>query len=134
MSLQTAVIKTGATWAPTGGTDLTFTPDGRAVSDGVSLVVAADTNLTLRRTLLCKATLPALPAKVGEYAKLGRASLTYKIPFISSDGKLYQQPVRIEMGFHSEYSDANKAIVIADAAAFVADADFANFWRYLILT
>lgn len=133
MSLINATIKTGATWAATGGSDLAFTPDGRAIPDGVNLVVLADTNLVLRRSLAARATMPALPTKTGDYARLGRAHLTYLVPFIASDGKLYKQPVKIEMGFHPEYTDANKAAVINDATAFLADTDFANFWRYLVL-
>jgi hypothetical protein len=131
MSLVNAVVKTGATWAPTGGSDLTFTGDGRAVTDGLSLVVAADTNLLTRRSLTVRATLPALPSKAGEYAKLGRNSLVYKVPFIAADGKLYTQSVRVEMAFHPEY--AGKNTVIADTAAFVADADFTAFWQSSIL-
>lgn len=132
MSLANAVVKTGATWAPTGGSDLTFTSDGRAINDGISLVVAADTNLLTRRSLVARAVLPALPAKAGEYAKLGRNSVVYKVPFIAADGKLYTQSVRIEMAFHPEYSSKNT--VIADAAAFIADADFTSFWQSSILT
>lgn len=134
MSLANAIIKTGATWAPTGGSDLTFVSDGRQISDGLSLVVAADTNLVLRRTLLARATLPTVPAKVGDYARLGRAALTYGIPFLAADGKLYKQTVKIEMAFHSEYASANKNVVIADSAAFIADADFLTFWQSLLLS
>lgn len=132
MSLANAVVKTGATWAPTGGSDLTFTGDGRAVNDGISLVVTADTNLLTRRSLVARAIMPALPAKAGEYAKLGRNSVVYKIPFVAADGKLYTQSVRIEMAFHPEYTAKNTAI--ADTAAFVADADFTAFWQSSILS
>lgn len=132
MSLLNAVVKTGATWAPTGGSDLTFTSDGRAVNDGVSLVVTADTNLLTRRSLVARAILPALPSKAGEYAKLGRNSVVYKVPFIAADGKLYTQSVRIEMAFHPEYTGKNT--VIGDAAAFVADSDFTSFWQSSVLS
>jgi hypothetical protein len=127
LSLINAIIKTGATWAPTGGTDVTFVPDGKTVQDGISLVVAADTNLLTRRSLTARAVLPALPAKTGDFAKLGRNSLVYKVPFVAADGKLYLQTVRIEMAFHAEYTGKNT--VINDATAFIADSDFANFWQ-----
>lgn len=134
MGLQTATIKTGATWAPTGGTDLSFVPDGKALTDGVNLVVVADTNLLLRRSLTARATLPAAPTKVGNYAKLGRNSIVYKLPMVALDGKTYVQSVRIEVTFHAEYSLANKTIAIQDACALTADSDFQNFWLSSILT
>lgn len=134
MSLNPAVIKSGATWAPTGGTDLTFVPDGRAVSNGLSLVVQADTNLLTRRQLTLRATLPAAPARAGDYAKLGRCSAVLKIPFIASDGKLYLQTVKVDTAFHAEYAQASKNAAINDGAALLADSDFANFWQSSLLT
>lgn len=132
MSLSNAVFKSGATWAPTGGSDVTLVPDGRVVSNGLSLVVSGDTNLLTRRGFVFVSTLPALPAAVGAYAKLGRNSLKNTIPFIAADGKLYIQTVRVETAFHSEYTGKNTAI--ADVAAFVADSDFAGFWQSSLLT
>lgn len=134
MSLLNAIIKTGCTWAPTGGTDVTFVPDGRQVSDGVSLVVAADTNLLTRRTLVAKATLPALPANANAYAKLQRGVLTYKIPMIAADGKLYQQTVAINTSFHPETTDSAKAVILTESVSFLADADFLNFWKLGLLS
>lgn len=132
MSLSNAVFKSGATWAPTGGLDVTLVPDGRSVKNGLSLVVSGDTNLLTRRSLQCVATLPALPANSGAYAKLGRNSIKYAIPFVAADGKLYSQTVRIEVAFHTEYASKNTAI--ADVAALVSDSDFLSFWQSSILT
>jgi len=134
MSLQNATIKSGATWTPTGGSDLALVPDGRAVADGLSLVVSADTNLVTRRGVNLRSIMPTIPAKASDYARLGKNSLVYRIPFLASDGKLYIQSVRIEMAFHSEYPSATKNVVIADGAAFIADSDFTNFWQSSILT
>lgn len=132
MSLTNAVYKSGATWAPTGGSDVTLVPDGRVVKNGLSLVVAADTNLLTRRGFTFVATLPAMPVSTGAYAKLGRTSLKEVIPYLAVDGKLYLQTVRIETAFHSEYTGKN--VAIADAAAFVSDSDFTSFWQSSLLT
>jgi len=132
MSLTNAVFKTGASWAPTGGSDVTLVPDGRQVTNGLSLVVSGDVNLLTRRGIVVTTTLPALPATSGAYAKLGRNALKYSIPFIAADGKLYTQTVRIETAFHSEYSSKNTAI--ADIAALVSDSDFTAFWQSSLLT
>lgn len=132
MSLSNAVFKSGATWAPTGGSDVTLVPDGRVVKNGLSLIVSGDTNLLTRRGMQFTATLPALAASSASYAKLGRNSVKYSIPFIAADGKLYTQTVRVEMAFHSEYALKNTAI--ADVAALVSDSDFVSFWQSSILT
>lgn len=132
MSLLNAVFKSGATWAPTGGTDVTLAPDGRQITNGVSLIVTGDTNLLTRRGLVLQATLPALPATSGAYARLGRNSAKYTLPFIAADGKLYTQTVRVETAFHAEYSLKNTAI--GDIAALVADSDFTAFWQQSLLS
>ena len=133
MSLKTAVLKTGATWAPTGGTDLTLTPDGRDGANSVSLVVVSDEDLITRRTVTARATMPPLTVN-DRYARLARNQLTYKIPFIASDGRLYIQPCRLETAFHPEYTQANKEAVINDLPAFLADSDFLLFWQDSLLS
>lgn len=132
MSLSGAVFKTGATWSPTGGTDLTLALDGRPVQNGVSLVVTADNNLLTRRSIIAQATLPALAQSPAAYAKLGRNDFQYRVPFIAADGKLYVQTVRIATAFHAEFPGRNTAI--ADIAAFVSDSDFTPFWQNSLLT
>lgn len=132
MSLSNAVFKSGATWAPTGGSDVTLVPDGRVIKNGLSLVVSGDTNLLTRRSVQAVATLPALPASSGAYAKLGRNSMKYSVPFVAADGKLYIQTVRIETAFHAEYT--GKATAIQDIAALSQDSDFTSFWTSALLT
>lgn len=132
MSLSNLSIPSGATWAPSGGTALAFTPDGRAVDNGISLVVVADTNLATRRSLTMRATLPALAANPSSYAKLGRNYASLKIPFIASDGKLYVQVQRIETSFHPEYT--GKAAAIVDLGALLVDSDVTAFWNNSLLT
>lgn len=132
MALANAVFKTGATWAPTGGSDLTLVADGRTMANGISTVVAADSNLLTRRSLVWTASMPALPANANAFAKLGRNVLKMYIPFIAADGKLYTQSVRVETAFHAEYSGKNTAI--ADIAALVSDSDFTSFWQQSLLT
>lgn len=132
MPLSSAVFKSGATWAPTGGSDVTLAPDGRRITNGLSLIVTGDTNLLTRRSIQCVATLPALAASTGAYAKMGRNSMRYAIPFVAADGKLYTQIVRIETSFHSEY--ASKATAIGDIAALATDSDFTDFWTKSLLT
>jgi len=134
MPLQSAAIQSGATWSSTGGTSVSFAPDGRPVQDGVRLVVTGDTNLLTRRSLVAKSTLPAPPPSVGAAARLGKNGIVYSVPFIAADGRTYNQTVRIEMSLHAEYSVANKTALKADAAALLVDSDFDNFWVSSLLT
>lgn len=132
MSLSNASLKTGATWSPSGGTDLTFVPSGRSVSNGIELVASSDPSLILRRSLEMKVSLPSLPANANAYAKLGRRSIVYRIPYVASDGKLYTQTIRIEAAFHAD--DTRQNDLMADCASFFADADFTSFWQGMLLS
>lgn len=132
MSLTNAVMKTGATWSPTGGTDLTLTPSGRAISNGIELVVASDSSLLARRSVEFKVSLPALPPSSNGYAKMGRRGVVYRVPYVAADGRLYVQTLRIEAAFHAD--DARQNGLIADGAALLVDSDFTGFWQKLLLS
>ena len=126
MSVLNASVLSGATWTPSGGSALTFAPDGRSVQGGVSLVVPADTNLVLRRSLEVRTILPAYPASPNAFARMGKCTMLYRVPFVAADGKLYSQPVRIEASFHPDY--ASKSSRMNEAIALLADSDFSDFW------
>ena len=132
MALTNATFKTGATWSSTGGTDETLVPDGSKQDMGARFVISSDTNLLTRRTVLFKVSPPALAPNSASFAKLGRRSLAYRVPFIAADGKLYLQPVNIEAAFHAEYTSSNARLL--DAVAMVLDSDFGPFWSSLLLS
>lgn len=132
MSVVNASILSGATWTPTGGTAVAFTPDGRSVANGVSLVVSADTNLVTRRSLELRTVLPAYPASSNAFARMGKNTMLFRCPFIAPDGKLYTQPIRIEASFHPDY--AQKAARMSEAIALLADSDFSDFWANSLLS
>lgn len=132
MSLTNASLKTGATWSSSGGTDLTFVPSGRPISNGLELVASSDSSLILRRSLELKVSLPSLPANTNAYAKLGRRAVVYRIPYVASDGKLYTQTIRIEAAFHAD--DTRQNGLMGDCASFFADTDFTSFWQGMLLS
>lgn len=132
MSLINASILSGATWTPTGGSALAFASSGRAISDGLELVVTADTNLITRRSLQLKSSLPELAASANAFSKMGRNQLTYFIPFIAADGKLYRQSIVMTEAFHPEYTQA--AARRNESISFKADSDFSDFWANYLLT
>lgn len=126
-------IKTGSTWAPTGGSDLVFASDGRNVPDGVSFVVLADTNLLTRRSLRMRSIMPAAAVRTGDMAKMGRQLLTLYIPFTAADGRTYVQPQKVESAFHPEYGAASKLQVVTDLASLLVDSELLTFWQSSVL-
>jgi hypothetical protein len=112
---------------------MALVPDGRAVPNGVNLVVLSDDNLITRRSVRCTAILPQLPVN-GGFARLGRNAMVYTIPFVASDGRLYKQTQKVEMAFHPEYAQADKEAIVTDMPNFLADADFLSFWHDALLS
>jgi len=132
MSLTNASILSGATYTPSGGSAISFAPSGRQVSGGLELVCTNDTNPLTRRTMQLKSSLPELPASANAFARLGKNSLVYVVPFIAADGKLYRQTYTLTEAVHPEYTQA--AARRNETIAMKADSDFDNFWQYYILT
>lgn len=133
MSLDNASIKSGASWGPTGGTDLAFSKDGRSVANGISLIVVADQDLVMRRNLRLVATPPANAAKVGDFPRLGRQTLTYGVPFKDTTGRVVVQYQQIGMAWHPEMDRTLRLKHRRDMAAFLADSDFDAFWDEFVL-
>jgi hypothetical protein len=84
MSLVNAVVLTGTTVSATGGTNVTFAPDGVTVANGLHLVVPADT-YDVRRQLTCKVKTPVVNAKLGTYSR-DKKSMTLVIPQVNRMG------------------------------------------------
>lgn len=128
MSLQNAAIATGATSvAVTGGSQITFSPDGQAVVNGIHLVVTADVDFRTRRNLTVKQKSPTLNTSTGEYSK-DRKSLTYVVPKILENGKTVFNLIRIEREVHPESSAADAFELNMVGAQLVSDPDFDGFW------
>jgi len=134
MPLQSASIQSGATWSSTGGSALSLAPDGRIVTDGVRLIVTADTNLLTRRSVVAKSVLPVAAPKAGVVSRLGKNQMVYFIPFVAGDGLTYNQSIQIIMNLHHEYTEANRRTAKTDAGALLLDSDFDDFWVKSLLT
>lgn len=127
MSLTNAVLKAGATsLAVTGGSDITFGPDGQAVANGLHVSVAADTDFRTRRNITFKNKVPTLQSD-GTYTKAKR-SATYVRPKLLASGKTSFDLVRIEVESHPESTVAENLDFTMVGAQLLSDADFAAFW------
>jgi len=125
-----ATIKTGASYTPTGGSDVVLSADGRTTKNGISVVVASDAVLT-RRKAIFTATLPSIAVNTSSYAKPKRNEVVVYYPFIAADGKLYTNYLKIQRSFHSE--DTRDATALTDAIAIMTDSELSNFWTALLV-
>lgn len=127
MSVQNAVVKSGATaMAPTGGSDVTFTPDGVSVPNGIHLADAAQTDYRIRRNLTVKNKVPTLLAD-GNYSK-DKKSVTLVHPKILTNGKTVFNLIRIEREVHPESTAAEALDLCMIGAQLMSDTDFTAFW------
>lgn len=127
MSIQNAVVKTGATgMTVTAGTDLTFGPDGITIANGTHLAVPADADFRTRRNLTVKTKVPVL-APDGTYSK-DKKSVTYVVPKILANGRTVFNLIRIEREVHPECTAAEAFELNMIGGQLVSDSDFAAFW------
>lgn len=132
MPLSTAVVKTGATIAPTGGTDLTFASKG--IVSGVNvLYVDADTDSRLRRNIVCTTKEAKASASAPNGMTQQRCQFVFKSPLLLENGLITVNKVSIEFAYDVETTDAEVEELRIIAAQVCADADFTNAIKRLSL-
>lgn len=124
--IQTMTVKTGATMAPTGGTDLVFAPDGISIQNGVHLTVPATAAYKDRQTATVKYRAPSLGSD-GAYTK-DKKSVSYSVPYTLASGKVVYNTIRIEREVHPEFSAAGALDLNVVGAQFLSDSEAATFW------
>lgn len=126
MSLQNATVKTGSTGLTVvGGTDMSFSPDGVIIPNGIHVSVAADTDFRVRRGLTMRQRLPVLSGVV--YSK-DKKSAVYTTPKILADGSTVFNLIRIEREVHPESTAAEAFELNMVGGQILSDADFLVFW------
>lgn len=127
MSIQNAIVKTGATgMTVVGGADMSFSPDGVSIPNGVHLAIAADADFRTRRNMTVKSKQPVLLPS-GVYSK-GKQSITVTCPKILADGSTTFNLIRIEREVHPESTAAEAFELNMVGAQALSDADFTAFW------
>lgn len=127
MPLQSMIVKDGATaMTPTGGSDITFTPDGLSVPNGIHLANAAQSDFRVRENLTVKNRFPTLQSD-GSYSK-DKKSITYVEPKILTDGRVVFNLIRIEREVHPESSAAEALNLNMIGAQLLSDSDVQSFW------
>lgn len=127
MSLTNAILKDGASaMTPTGGADMTFTPNGQSVTNGIAIANAAQTDFRIRENATLKNRLPVLNS-LGKYSK-DKKTLVYAEPKILADGSTVFNLIRIEREVHPESTAAEALNLCMMGAQWLTDSDVAAFW------
>lgn len=126
MAVQNASILAGATIAPSGGSAITYSPNGQTIQNGVQLIDAAVTDYRIRPTVTLKVKNPVLDSN-SVYSK-DRKSILLVEPIILASGKVVFNLLRIEREIHPETSAANAFGFNTKGAQLLTDSDFTNFW------
>lgn len=124
--IKTMTVKSGATMAPTGGTDLVFAPTGVTIQNGCELTVPAVTTYAARPKATVKYRPPVLLGD-GTYQK-DKKSFVYSVPRTLASGAIVYDVIRIEREVHPETSAANALDMNIIAAQALTDSEAANFW------
>lgn len=126
MSVQNASILAGATITPSGGSAVSYTPNGQTIQNGIQLIDAAVTDYRIRPTLTLKVKNPVLDSQL-VYSK-DRKSILLVEPILLASGKVVFNLIRIEREVHPETTAANTLGLNTKGAQLLTDADFTNFW------
>lgn len=128
MSLNNAIVKTGATSiAPTGGTDLTMVTS-KTDSQKTITQVAADTDFRTKRTFEFVAKGPVSnPGAPNGYTQV-RNSVRFKVPRLLANGKISVDTVDVIVSTDVETSAVNRKDMRYIGAQLLCDPDFDAFW------
>lgn len=127
MGAQNVVIKQDSTsFAITGGTDQTFTPDGVAIPNGLHLADAATADFRVRPSVTLKTRNPQYNTGTGFTKGKRWASLT--CPITLASGETAYNVFRVEVEIHPESTVAQEKDVRMRGAQLLFDADLDSFW------
>lgn len=126
MSVINMTFKTGATLAPTGGTDLVFAPDGLTIQNGLHMIVPATTDYRVRQQATLKYKAPSLGAD-GTFSK-DKKSISYSVPIVLASGLVVFNVIRIEREVHPEMTAAAALDLNVIGAQMLFDSDMTAFW------
>lgn len=128
MSITSASLPLGATFAPTGGVATVFTPSALPVVSGVQVVAATDTDAVTRRNITVKARNATLNGSTGKFSGKDKRSSVFCIPEVLPDGTISFDLIRVEMEVHPQSPATKVAALLSGGACMISDADFTNLW------
>lgn len=128
MGLKTmSLIAEPTSITPAGGTALVFAEDGVTISNGLHLIVPADSDYQTRRVVTIKNRPPSLDPKTGSYSK-DKKSMSLAQPIVLADGRVVFNTIRIEREVHPSLAASSALELNNLGAQLLVDADVVNFW------
>jgi len=134
MSLNNAALISGATMnAASGGAPLTFSSLGGTSLGQNTLIVPADTTLSLRRSMNVNASAAKANANSpGGYTQ-ARQTLRFNVPRTLSNGNVSVDTVEIKLSTDVQTSIADKQEMLNIIAQTCIDADFTEFFTNQVI-
>lgn len=129
MSLINAAVVTAPTSiAPTGGTALAFVATQNN-GNSVTLAVASDADMRLRRSITATISPPKVSASAPNGYSQQRNEVKFKKPKLLANGKYTTNEVILTMRVDPETTQVEIQELIDVGAQMFFDADFVNFWK-----
>lgn len=126
MTMKNMSLLSGATVSATGGTALVLTGNGISIPNGVQMVVAADTDYSLRRSVTARVRNPSLN-KDGVWSK-DKKVISYTVPIRLATGQIVHNVIRVERELHPEAASTVGPELNKLGAQLLVDSDADNFW------
>lgn len=127
ISGMTILNNSTAQAAPTGGTPVTLTENGVAITNGKSVADAGNTNF-LTRLFAYFRNKPPVKQPDKSYSK-GKRTGTIVQPKLIASGEYVNNLIRIEMEVHPESSDAEMTSLMFNGSQLLSDPDTSSFWK-----
>jgi hypothetical protein len=128
MAIDGLTIKEGATYTPSGGTDITFVESGETVANGIVCINEDETDFYAREKLYATAR----PPVVGSDGEFTKQKVSFRIldPGALASGKMNYDLIRIEVEVHPENGNTTVDKLVNLGIAALNSSDLSNFFRY----
>lgn len=127
MSITTASIPLGATYAPSGGTATSFIVK-KATDAGMSVVLDDGSDFLSQTEMSFTTKEPKSNDSAPNGYTQGRNNVHIKVPLSLDNGNRTVNNVKIEISSDIETTDAERATLRELAAHVLLDADYQDFW------
>lgn len=127
MTLASASVPVGATYAPTGGSATSFVSLGMT-GESHKLFIDDGADLILRKTVLATSKSPSPNSGSPNGYTQQRSKIVFHVPMLLANGNYTTNSVSIEVAFDPE-ADAGERAFLRELIAHVGvDADFENLF------
>lgn len=128
MPISGMILKKDGVMSVTGGTDVTFVPDGQTIPNGNHVVDQSISDIRVQANITVKNRPASYDAKTGKFQK-EKITITLVDPAPLANGDMSYDLVRIEREVHPERKSAIAGRLNSYGAQLLTDTDLANLWN-----